>query len=63
MEIAKVSLEVLTQRVNAILGTTYGSNYLSQVRLGKAGSAALRKVVREETAAMLQEAAEAAKVG
>lgn len=61
MEIANVSNRLLTQRINESLGTNYGESYISKVRLGKDGAPALRKLVREETAKMLQEAADAAK--
>jgi len=61
MEIAKVSNRLLTQRVNKLLGADHSESLISQVRLGKQGSASLRKVVRDEVAAMLTEAAEAAK--
>ena len=61
MELANVSNRLLTQRINAMLGTNYGESYISQVRHGKEGSAALRLVVKNETAAMLVEAAEVAK--
>ena len=61
MEIASVSNRMITQRINAMLGRNYGEAYMSQVRQGKEGSAALRKIVRDETATMLMQAAEAAR--
>jgi len=61
MEIATVSNRLLTQRINAMLGKNYTESYISQVRGGKEGSAALVKVVKDEVAAMLMQAAEAAK--
>lgn len=61
MQLAKVNLKILTERVNRLLGTTHDEPYMAKVRQGQAGSAALRHVVAEETAAMLSEAAEAAK--
>jgi hypothetical protein len=63
MELAKVNLTVLTARVNRVLGTSHDEPYMSKVRAGNAGSAALQKVTRDEIAKMLQEAAEAAKAG
>lgn len=61
MQIANVSNRILTQRVNEILETNHSESWISQVRQGKEGSAALRKIVRDEVAAMLQEAADAAR--
>lgn len=61
MDIANVSNRLLTQRVNELLETSYREAYISQVRQGKEGSAALRKIVRDEVIAMLQEAADAAR--
>jgi hypothetical protein len=61
MQLATVPLEALTQRVNRLLQKDYSPTYISGVRNGNTGSAALRHIVRTETAAMLQEAADAAK--
>lgn len=61
MELAKVNLGILTQRVNKRLGTRHDEPYMSKVRRGEAGSSALQDIVRQEIAAMLSEAAEAAK--
>lgn len=59
MELAKVNLKILTERVNRLLGTSHDEPYMAKVRQGNAGSAALRHVVQQETAAMLQEALDA----
>ena len=61
MELATVSLEVLAKRINSLLGTTHSTTYISGVRNGNAGSPALRHLVQEATATILQEAADAAK--
>lgn len=61
MELAKVNLKILTERVNRLLGTGHDEPYMAKVRAGNAGSAALQKVTRDEIAKMLCEAAEAAK--
>jgi hypothetical protein len=61
MILAKVNLKILTERVNRLLGTSHDEPYMAKVRQGNAGSPALRHVVAEETACMLQEAADAAK--
>lgn len=61
MEIANVSNRLLTQRINAMLGTNYGESYISQVKGGREGAPALRKLVKDEISAMLTEAAEAAR--
>lgn len=61
MELANVSNRLLTQRVNDLLEENYSESWISQVRQGKQGSAALRKIIRDVSAAMLQEAADAAK--
>jgi len=60
MQLATVSNRLLTQRVNALLGTAHDESYISQVRQGKAGAPALKKVVKDEVTAMLTEAAQAA---
>lgn len=62
MELAKVNLKILTERVNRLLGTGHDEPYMAKVRQGNAGSAALQKVTRDEIAKMLQEAATAASV-
>jgi len=61
MQLATVPLEALTNRINRRLGKTYKANTISSARNGNGGSAALVEIIREETAAMLQEAADAAK--
>lgn len=61
MLLANVSNRLLTQRVNRLLDANHSESWISQVRQEKEGSAALRKVVRDEVAVMLQEAADAAK--
>lgn len=61
MQLAKVNLKILTERVNRLLGTSHDEPYMAKVRQGQAGAPALRHIVAEETATMLQEAAEAAK--
>lgn len=63
MELAKVNLKVLTERVNELLGTGHDEPYMSKVRAGNAGSAALRAICRQEETKMLQEAAEAKATG
>lgn len=59
MELARVNLKILTERVNERLGTRHDEPYMSRVRAGASGSAALRAIVREEETKMLREAAEA----
>jgi hypothetical protein len=61
MQLATVPLEALTQRVNKRLGTSYKPQTISTARNGNGGAAALVEIIRQETAAMLQEAADAAK--
>ena len=60
MELAKVSLRILAERVNKRLGTKHDEPYMSKVRRGEAGSPALQDITRQEIVAMLNEAAEAA---
>lgn len=61
MDLVKISLKVLTERINCRLGTGYDETYLSRVRRGIAGAPALQDVVKSEEARILQEAADAAK--
>lgn len=58
MELANVSNRQLTQRVNEILKTKYNESYICQVKSGREGSAALRKIVRDEVRNMLMETLE-----
>lgn len=62
MELAKVNLNILTERVNRLLGTRHDISYMAKVRQGSAGSSALQKVTNDEIAKMLQEAADSAKL-
>jgi hypothetical protein len=59
MELAKVNLKLLKERVNKRLSKNYDEPYLSRARSGKAGSAALQDIVHQEEAKILKEAAEA----
>ncbi len=59
MELAKVNLKILTERVNERLGTGHDEPYMSKVRGGSAGSPSLRDICRQEEAKLLREAAEA----
>jgi hypothetical protein len=59
MELAKVNLKILTERVNERLGTRHDEPYMSKVRSGIGGAPALQDVCRQEEAKMLREAAEA----
>lgn len=61
MQLATVPLEALTQRVNKLLGTNYNPNTVSTARKQGIGHPGLLLAIRQETAAMLQEAADAAK--
>lgn len=61
MQLTKVPLEALTRRVNKRLGTTYLATTISSARNGNGGSPALVEIIRQETASLLQEAADAAK--
>ena len=61
MQIATVSLEALTERVNRRLSATYRPNTVSQARKHGVGHPGLLLAIRQETAALLQEAADAAK--
>jgi hypothetical protein len=58
MELANVSNRQLTQRVNGILKTKYNESYICQVKSGREGSAALKKIVRDEIRNMLTETLE-----
>lgn len=58
MELAKVNLKILTQRVNVRLGTGHDEPYMSKVRGGNSGSPSLRDICRQEEAKLLREAAE-----
>lgn len=58
MELAKVNLKILTERVNDRLGTRHDEPYMCKVRNGK-GNPALRDVVRQEEIKILREAADA----
>jgi hypothetical protein len=58
MELANVSNRQLTARINEMLGKEYSEAYICQVKGGKEGSAALRKVVRDEVRNMLMETLE-----
>lgn len=59
MELAKVNLKLLTERVNKRLTTSYDDPYISRVRRGMGGSPALQDVVQQEEAKILREAIEA----
>lgn len=61
MQLATVPLEALTDRVNKRLGTTYKPNTVSTARKQGIGHPGLLHAIRQETAAMLQEAADLAK--
>jgi hypothetical protein len=61
MQLATVPLEALTRRVNKLLGTSYNPNTVSTARKNGTGHPGLLLAIRQETAAMLQEAADAAK--
>lgn len=61
MQLATVPLEALTQRVNRRMGTDYKAPYISTVRKQGIGHPGLIMAIKQETAAMLQEAADAAK--
>ncbi|MEO7426331.1 MAG: hypothetical protein ABI036_14170 [Fibrobacteria bacterium] len=58
MELAKVNLRILTERVNKRLKTKHDEPYMSKVRGGIGGSASLQDVCRQEEARMLREAAD-----
>lgn len=58
METANVSNRQLTARINEMLGKSYSEAYICQVKGRREGSAALRKVVRDEMRNMLMEALE-----
>jgi hypothetical protein len=61
MELATVPLKALTERVCRRMGRKYDPATVSQARTRGIGHAGLLLAVREETAAMLQEAADKAK--
>ncbi len=61
MQLATVPLEALTQRVNKRLGTAYKAPTISTARNGGGGHPGLILAINQETAAMLQEAADQAK--
>jgi hypothetical protein len=61
MTLATVPLEALTDRVNKRLGTSYKPNTVSTARSQGVGHPGLLYAIRQETAAMLQEAADQAK--
>lgn len=61
MELATVPLEALTLRVNARLGTNYRTPTVSAARSRGVGHPGLLHAIKQETAAMLQEAADQAK--
>jgi hypothetical protein len=61
MPIATVSLEALTERVNRRLKADYRPNTVSQARKHGIGHPGLILAIKQETASMLQEAADAAK--
>jgi hypothetical protein len=59
MELAKVNLQILATRVNSRIGSRHDAPYMSRVRAGSCGSAALREIVRQEEEKMLREEADA----
>lgn len=61
MQLATVPLESLTARVNRRLGTSYKPNTVSIARSQGEGHPGLIHAIKQETALMLQEAADAAK--
>jgi hypothetical protein len=61
MNIASVSLETLTERVNRRLGTDYKTPTVSTARSKGIGHPGLLHAIKLETAAILQEAADQAK--
>jgi hypothetical protein len=61
MQLATVPLKALTERVCRRMGRRYDPATISQARSQGIGHAGLLLAVREETAAMLQEAADEAK--
>jgi hypothetical protein len=61
MPLATVPLEALTERVNKRLGTDYRPNTVSTARSQGIGHPGLLLAIKQETAAMLQEAADQAK--
>lgn len=61
MDIATVSLEALTERVNKRLKADYRPQTVSTARSRGVGHPGLIHAIRQETAALLQEAADQAK--
>jgi hypothetical protein len=61
MDIATVSLEALTERVNKRLKAEYRPQTVSTARSKGTGHPGLILAIKQETAAMLQEAADQAK--
>jgi hypothetical protein len=61
MTLATVPLIPLTERINRRLGTSYKPQTISTARNGGPGHPLLVQAIKQETAAMLQEAADAAK--
>jgi len=59
MELAKVNLGILTDRVNKRLRMAYDYSYMSKVRGGSGGSPSLRDICRQEEAKIFREAADA----
>ncbi len=57
--LANVSTSLLRERVNKRLGSKHDLSYISLVKHGRRGSPALRDVVRQEMAKILDEAAAA----
>ncbi|MEO7957632.1 MAG: hypothetical protein ABIW76_13175 [Fibrobacteria bacterium] len=60
MAMAKANLRLLTERVNDVLDTAYADTYISSVRNGSRGGAALRRVVAQIEAEIMREAVDAA---
>jgi hypothetical protein len=61
MELATVPLKALTERVSRKMGRKYDPTTISAARRRGVGHPGLLMAIRQETAAMLQEAADAAK--
>jgi len=61
MELATVPLKALTERVCKSLGRRYDPTTVSAARARGIGHPGLIKAIKQETAAMLQEAADQAK--
>lgn len=60
MELATVPLKALTERVCKRMGRSYDPTTISAARARGVGHAGLLLAIKQETAAMLTEAAEAA---